>query len=158
MLQTRSQNIQSLSGLQELGTQNQLLAPLIKQPCSPSVLSKIRLVRVYMRNIQSLTNRQQLHIIQFDGSMILAIPKLKVGSKIDNPAKQVTINTRGSSNRKNLLGGKLFGTMLCCTNNQFINIRRSRSTVILLMGDNEMALLLIDCLYRVPQYTPLCSC
>jgi len=35
---------------------------------------------------------------------------------------------------------------------------RLMSTVILLMGDNEMALLLIDCLYRVKECTPVRSC
>ena len=65
--------------------QNQFWTPLILHGCSPSGLSIIRFVCVQIREIHTVRNYlQRLYIIQFDRSMIRAIQKREVGSKIDN--------------------------------------------------------------------------
>ena len=83
--------------------------------------------------------------------MILAIPK------IDNPVKRVTINIAITVKTS----GWGINHWKPCYFVQTISLSASgrlRSTVILLIGDNEMALLSIEWVYRVKECTPACSC
>ena len=83
--------------------------------------------------------------------MILVIPK------IDNPVKRVTINIAITVKTS----GWGINRWKPCYFVQTISLSvsgRLRSTVILLIGDNEMALMSIEWVHRVKECTPACSC